>query len=99
LALDEIGVASGREVGNVVYSIAGGVGKQRANRDGSAKVPNTWRIFILSTGEISITARSEKAGNGHAPAKRFGYWTSPPTPERTVGSSMKATIQSNWRGG
>ena len=62
LALDEIGVASGREVGNVVYSIAGGVGKQRANRDGSAKVPNTWRIFILSTGEISITDKVREGG-------------------------------------
>jgi uncharacterized protein (DUF927 family) len=62
LALDEIGVASGREVGNVVYSIAGGVGKQRANRDGSAKVPNTWRIFALSTGEISITDKIREGG-------------------------------------
>jgi putative DNA primase/helicase len=62
LALDEIGVASGHEVGNVVYSIAGGIGKQRANRDGSAKLPNTWRIFILSTGEISISDKIREGG-------------------------------------
>jgi uncharacterized protein (DUF927 family) len=62
LPLDEIGVASGHEVGNVIYSIAGGVGKQRANRDGSAKLPNTWRIFILSTGEISILDKIREGG-------------------------------------
>jgi putative DNA primase/helicase len=62
LALDEIGVASGHEVGNVVYSTAGGIGKQRANRDGSAKLPNTWRIFILSTGEISISDKIREGG-------------------------------------
>jgi putative DNA primase/helicase len=62
LPLDEIGVASGHEVGNVIYSIAGGVGKQRANRDGSARLPNTWRIFILSTGEISIADKIREGG-------------------------------------
>ena len=62
LPLDEIGVASTHEVGNVIYSIAGGVGKQRANRDGSAKLPNTWRIFILSTGEISMADKIREAG-------------------------------------
>jgi len=62
LPLDEIGVASGHEVGNVIYSIAGGIGKQRANRDGSAKLPNTWRIFILSTGEISILDKIREGG-------------------------------------
>jgi putative DNA primase/helicase len=62
LPLDEIGVASGHEVGNVVYSIAGGIGKQRANRDGSAKIPSTWRIFILSTGEISIADKIRESG-------------------------------------
>lgn len=62
LTLDEIGVASGHEVGNVVYSIAGGIGKQRANRDGSAKLPSTWRIFVLSTGEISISDKIREGG-------------------------------------
>src|SRR5215467_544509 len=62
LPLDEIGVASTHEVGNVIYSVAGGVGKQRANRDGSAKLPNTWRIFILSTGEISMADKMREAG-------------------------------------
>src|SRR5215475_3740460 len=52
----------GDEVGNVVYSIAGGIGKQRANRDGSAKLPSTWRIFVLSTGEISISDKIKEGG-------------------------------------
>jgi len=51
LPLDELSIASGHEVSNIVYSLASGVGKQRAQRDGSAKAPKTWRVTILSTGE------------------------------------------------
>jgi putative DNA primase/helicase len=54
LPLDELGVASAQEVGNIVYSLASGVGKQRARQDGGAKTVATWRTWILSTGELSI---------------------------------------------
>jgi uncharacterized protein (DUF927 family) len=62
LPLDELGVASPIEVGNVVYSLAGGVGKQRAQRDGSAKPAATWRVIILSTGEIGIAEKIKEGG-------------------------------------
>lgn len=62
LPLDELSIASGHEVSNIVYSLASGIGKQRAQRDGSAKAPKTWRVTILSTGEIGIAAKIQESG-------------------------------------
>jgi uncharacterized protein (DUF927 family) len=62
LPLDELSIASGYEVSNIVYSLASGIGKQRSQRDGSARAPRTWRVTILSTGEIGIVAKIQEAG-------------------------------------
>jgi putative DNA primase/helicase len=62
LALDELSIASGHEVSNIVYSLASGIGKQRAQRDGSAKESKTWRVTILSTGELGIAAKIQESG-------------------------------------
>jgi putative DNA primase/helicase len=62
LPLDELGVASPQEVGNIVYSLASGIGKQRAQRDGSPRPPNTWSVMILSTGELGIADKIREAG-------------------------------------
>jgi putative DNA primase/helicase len=62
LPLDELGVASGQEVGNIVYSLASGIGKQRAQRDGSPRPPNVWRVSVLSTGELGISDKIREAG-------------------------------------
>src|SRR5262245_46098829 len=105
LPLDEIGVASGHEVGNVIYSIAGGVGKQRANRDGSAKLPSTWRIFVLSTGEISVADKIREGGkrtragqeirildlNGDA-GKGLGVFDTGESPEQLARDLRRASI-------
>src|SRR5262249_23781342 len=64
LPLDELGVANAQEVGSTVYSLAGGIGKQRAHRDGSAQPVNTWRWMILSTGEIRIADKIREDGRG-----------------------------------
>jgi putative DNA primase/helicase len=61
LALDEIGQADPREVGAVAYMISNETGKQRANTSGGAR-PATWRVFMLSTGEHSITTTIRGAG-------------------------------------
>jgi putative DNA primase/helicase len=62
LPLDELSIASANEVGNVVYSLASGIGKQRAQRDGSVRAPKTWQVTILSTGEVGIAAKIHEAG-------------------------------------
>ena len=62
LPLDELSIASGHEVGNIVYSLASGIGKQRAQRDGSVRAPKTWHVTILSTGEVGIVAKIHEGG-------------------------------------
>jgi putative DNA primase/helicase len=62
LCLDEISEADPREVGAIVYSLGNGTGKTRANRIGSARQVQRWRLSILSTGERSITAAMQEGG-------------------------------------
>ena len=64
LLLDELGVASAQEVGNIVYSLASGIGKQRAQQDGSPRRPKSWRVIVLSTGELTIPDKISEAGKG-----------------------------------
>ncbi|MFI3188979.1 MAG: DUF927 domain-containing protein [Methylococcales bacterium] len=62
LTLDEIGECDPREVGNIVYQLANGAGKSRANRSGGAKASYQWRVMVLSNGEVSIESAMQEAG-------------------------------------
>ena len=55
--LDELGVGEARDVAAAVYTIANGMGKSRAARDGSLRESKGWRVQVLSTGEIPIEAK------------------------------------------
>lgn len=63
LALDEIGQAPGKEIGAIIYQLANGQGKVRANVKGGSRRRMTWRTAVLSSGERTIEAymRSEGA--------------------------------------
>lgn len=63
LALDEIGECDPRQVGEVVYMLGNGRGKQRSDRTGAARTVNRWLCFVLSSGEHSIA--TTMAGGGH----------------------------------
>jgi uncharacterized protein (DUF927 family) len=62
LFLDELGQASAKEVGDVIYMLANQAGKARANRAGGARRHKTWRVLFFSTGEISPAAKMADAG-------------------------------------
>ena len=62
LALDEISECDPRDVGEVVYMLGNGRGKQRASRTGTARAVVRWRSSVLSTGERSISASMAEAG-------------------------------------
>jgi len=62
LALDEISECDPRQVGEVVYMLGNGRGKQRAGRTGSAKPVMRWRSSVLSTGERSIATTMTEGG-------------------------------------
>jgi len=54
LPLDEFGQQDATEAGEIAYTIAGGIGKQRSTRDGSPRDPRTWRVLVFSTGETGL---------------------------------------------
>jgi putative DNA primase/helicase len=70
LALDEIGECAPRDLYEAAYALANGTGKSRANKHGEARAAAQWRVFVLSTGETTISARiaaggiEAKAGQG-----------------------------------
>lgn len=55
LILDEMGQVALVEAGEIVYMLANGMGKVRANRSGNARAKKQWRILLLSSGEISLS--------------------------------------------
>ncbi|WP_176525323.1 DUF927 domain-containing protein [Caenispirillum bisanense] len=62
LVLDEIGESDGRVAGRVVYMLANGTGKLRADARGEARTPKTWRLVFLSTGEKTLAEMMAEAG-------------------------------------
>jgi putative DNA primase/helicase len=66
LCLDEISQVSPQQAGEAAYMLGNGMGKQRAQRDGSGRRPVEWRLLFLSTGEISLA--DKVAEDGRRPA-------------------------------
>ncbi len=62
LTLDEISECDPKEVGNITYMIANGLGKQRANRNGGARAAQQWRVIVLSNGERSVESVMNEVG-------------------------------------
>jgi uncharacterized protein (DUF927 family) len=54
LTLDELGQVQAGELAIALYSLSSGTGKTRAMRDGSLRAPRSWRISILSSGELPV---------------------------------------------
>jgi uncharacterized protein (DUF927 family) len=57
LILDEIGQADSKTVAEASYMLAQGVGKTRATRTGEARKAAQWRILVLSSGELTTSAK------------------------------------------
>ncbi|HJT75691.1 MAG TPA: DUF927 domain-containing protein [Gemmataceae bacterium] len=62
LALDEIGEAQLREFFRTVYMLAGGQGKSRMGKAVSLREQHTWRVLLLSTGEVPARDALEAEG-------------------------------------
>jgi len=84
LILDEMHQIDARLVGDVVYTLANGVGKLRMASGGTAQTTSQWTVPVLSTGELSLedhmasARRKTFAGQGvrlislNADARRYG---------------------------
>jgi putative DNA primase/helicase len=64
LCLDELAQLDPREAGSVAYMIANGMGKARAGRSGSLRSPAQWKVFFLSSGELSLAELAGRDGRG-----------------------------------
>ncbi|WP_245621136.1 DUF927 domain-containing protein [Paraburkholderia ferrariae] len=62
LALDELGEIDPKSLYEAAYALINGTGKTRANRHGEARQAARWRVFLLSTGELTIAARMSAGG-------------------------------------
>ncbi len=62
LILDEMAEVEPKEVGSIVYMIGNGVGKGRASRTGDARQRKTWRLMIISSGEIGLAQHMRDGG-------------------------------------
>lgn len=65
LVLDEFKEASAKEIGNIIYMLANGIGKGRANQYGNARSIKTWRSLFLSTREVTLDQKITE--NQHLP--------------------------------
>jgi len=64
LPLDELAQLDPREATAVAYLLANGMGKARATRSGSLRPPAKWRVFFLSSGEISLADLAGRDARG-----------------------------------
>lgn len=62
LILDELGQVNGKDVSNITYMLGNEKGKGRMNADSSLRYSKSWRLAILSSGEIGIASKMEEAG-------------------------------------
>ena len=62
LALDEISECKPIEVGQIIYALANGQGKQRASKTGTARAIARWKTAVISSGELTTASTIELAG-------------------------------------
>jgi putative DNA primase/helicase len=63
LVVDELGLVDPKDLATAVYMLAGGMGKQRARINGSAQEIKSWRVMVVSSGEMPIAVKlSEDRG-------------------------------------
>jgi putative DNA primase/helicase len=62
LAMDEIGQAQAGEAGEQIYRLCNETSKNRMTRDITMRKAMSWRIMVLSTGEVTLSQRMGEAG-------------------------------------
>ena len=62
LCVDELQIDARRDLDETVYQLAEGVGKRRGAKAGGVQRTATWKLCILSTGEMPMTSSSSRGG-------------------------------------
>ena len=61
LCLDELSLVRGEDAARMAYQLATGIGRARALTSGLAAPRLEWRVFLVSTGEISLADKIAEA--------------------------------------
>lgn len=59
---DELGTSPADRVGEIVYGLAGGIGRGRADQHGNARERKQWRILFATTAETDLATLMKSAG-------------------------------------
>lgn len=70
LVLDEISEVDPMELGRIIYQLAGGLSKGRANAGGGLRAMRTWRLLFFSTGEKSVRQMLAQVGQDQKGGQR-----------------------------
>ncbi|QZA77291.1 DUF927 domain-containing protein [Deefgea tanakiae] len=62
LILDELAQIAAQEAGSAAYLIANGQAKARMTKEGGNRPVQTWRVMLLSAGEIDLAQHMAEAG-------------------------------------
>ncbi len=62
LCVDELQIDARRDLDETVYRLAEGVGKGRGSKSGGVQRTATWRLCVLSTGEMPMTTQASRGG-------------------------------------
>ena len=62
LIIDEIGEGDPREFGRTIYRVISGTGRNRSDRTGGLRDSKSWRVTILSAGELAVSDFIESGG-------------------------------------
>jgi len=70
LTLDEISEVDPNELGRIIYQLAGGLSKGRANAGGGLRAMRAWRLLFFSTGEKSVRQMLSQVGQDQKGGQR-----------------------------
>lgn len=62
LYLDEIGAGDARKIGSAIYQMLNGVSRLQGTKDGDVKASRSWRLTMVSTGEVAMTQYLSEGG-------------------------------------
>ncbi len=62
LYLDEIGAGDARKIGPAIYTMLNGVSRIQGNKDGGVVASRSWRLTMISTGEVGMAQYLAEGG-------------------------------------
>ncbi|WP_250462467.1 DUF927 domain-containing protein [Caballeronia sp. GAFFF2] len=62
LYLDEIGSGDARKIGPAIYQMLNGISKVQGARDGGTVASRSWRLTLISTGEVAMSQYLAEGG-------------------------------------